>query len=58
MDFLKELFAGGAMTYDQLEAAVKSKAFSIVDTTPPMRRSLGSKSRNKTMSQRKPEDLP
>lgn len=58
MDFLKELFNGGAMTYDQLEAAVKSKGFSIVDTTPPMRRSLGSKARTKTLRQRKTADLP
>ena len=58
MDFLKELFNGGAMTYDQLEAAVKSKGFSIVDTTPPMRKSLGSKARTKTLWQRKTADLP
>ena len=31
MNFLKELFNGGAMTYDQLSAAVKSKGFSVVN---------------------------
>ena len=31
MEFLKELFNGGAMTYDQLSAAVKSKGFSVVN---------------------------
>ena len=31
MDFLKELFNGGAMTYEQLSAAVKSKGFSVVN---------------------------
>ena len=33
MDFLKELFNGGAMTYEQLSAAVKSKGLSVVDAT-------------------------
>ena len=33
MDFLKELFNGGSMTYEQLSAAVKSKGLSVVDAT-------------------------
>ena len=31
MEFLKELFNGGSLTYDQLSAAVKSKGYSVVD---------------------------
>ena len=31
MDFLKEFFNGGAMTYDQRSAAVKSKGISVVN---------------------------
>ncbi len=31
MEFLKELFNGGAMTFDQLSAAVKSKGLSVVN---------------------------
>lgn len=33
MDFLKELFNGGSMTYEQLSAAVRSKGLSVVDAT-------------------------
>ena len=31
MEFLKELFNGGALTYDQLAAAVKGKGYSLVN---------------------------
>lgn len=31
MEFLKELFNGGALTYDQLAAAAKSKGYSVVN---------------------------
>ena len=31
MDFLKELFSGGALTYEQLESAAKGKGFDIVN---------------------------
>ena len=31
MEFLKELFNGGSLTFDQLSAAVKSKGYSVVD---------------------------
>ena len=31
MEFLKELFNGGSLTYDQLSAAAKSKGYSVVD---------------------------
>ena len=31
MEFLKELFNGGALTYDQLAAAVKGKGYEVVN---------------------------
>lgn len=31
MEFLKELFNGGALTYDQLASAVKGKGYSVVN---------------------------
>lgn len=31
MDFLKDLFNGGALTFDQLSSAVKEKGFSVVN---------------------------
>ncbi len=33
MDFLRELFNGGALTYDQLSEAVKGKGYSVVNAT-------------------------
>ena len=32
MEFLKELFNGGALTYEQLETAAKEKGFSVVNS--------------------------
>ena len=33
MEFLKELFNGGALTYEQLETAAKEKGFSVVNAS-------------------------
>lgn len=33
MDFLRDLFGEGSLTYDQLAAAVKSKGFEVVNAT-------------------------
>lgn len=33
MEFLKELFNGGALTYEQLETAAKGKGFSVVNAS-------------------------